>query len=70
MRLYRLEKELQFQNRFTSQIQGLNRVPVQEAQVGDIVWISGIEGITIGDTICAVEQPEALPFVKISEPTR
>lgn len=51
------------------QIQGLNRVPVQEAEVGDIVWISGIDGITIGDTICAVEAPEPLPFVKISEPT-
>lgn len=51
------------------QIQGLNRVPVQEAQVGDIVWISGIENITIGDTICATEAPEPLPFVKISEPT-
>ncbi|MCD7891249.1 MAG: translational GTPase TypA [Ruminococcus sp.] len=51
------------------QIHGLNRVPVQEATVGDIVWISGIENITIGDTICAVEAPEALPFVKISEPT-
>ena len=51
------------------QIQGLNRVPVQEAQVGDIVWISGIENITIGDTICATDAPEALPFVKISEPT-
>jgi len=51
------------------QIQGLNRVPAQEATVGDIVWISGIENITIGDTICAVETPEALPFVKISEPT-
>ena len=46
------------------QIQGLNRVPV-----GDIVWISGIEGITIGDTICATDTPEPLPFVKISEPT-
>ncbi|MBR4626534.1 MAG: translational GTPase TypA [Ruminococcus sp.] len=51
------------------QIEGLNRVPVQEAQMGDIVWISGIEGITIGDTICAVDTPEPLPFVKISEPT-
>ena len=51
------------------QIQGLNRVPVQEATVGDIVWISGIEGITIGDTICATDTPEPLPFVKISEPT-
>ncbi len=51
------------------QIQGLNRVPVQEAKVGDIVWISGIENITIGDTICATDAPEPLPFVKISEPT-
>lgn len=51
------------------QIQGLNRVPVQEAKVGDIVWISGIENITIGDTICATDTPEPLPFVKISEPT-
>ncbi|MDD6279130.1 MAG: translational GTPase TypA [Ruminococcus sp.] len=51
------------------QIQGLNRVPVQEATVGDIVWISGIENITIGDTICAADTPEPLPFVKISEPT-
>ncbi|WP_294755351.1 translational GTPase TypA [uncultured Ruminococcus sp.] len=51
------------------QIQGLNRVPVQEAQMGDIVWISGIENITIGDTICAPEAPDPLPFVKISEPT-
>ncbi len=51
------------------QIEGLNRVPVQEAKMGDIVWISGIEGITIGDTICAAEAPDPLPFVKISEPT-
>ena len=51
------------------QIEGLNRVPVQEAKMGDIVWISGIEGITIGDTICATDTPEPLPFVKISEPT-
>ncbi|MBQ7026935.1 MAG: translational GTPase TypA [Ruminococcus sp.] len=51
------------------QIQGLNRVPVQDAQVGDIVWISGIDSITIGDTICDTEHPEPLPFVKISEPT-
>ena len=51
------------------QIQGLNRVPVQEATVGDIVWISGIENITIGDTICDTECKEPIPFVKISEPT-
>ncbi len=51
------------------QIQGLNRVPVQDATVGDIVWISGIENVTIGDTICAVDCKEPIPFVKISEPT-
>ena len=51
------------------QIQGLNRVPVQEATVGDIVWISGIEDITIGDTLCDSSKFEPLPFVKISEPT-
>lgn len=51
------------------QIQGLNKVPVQEATVGDIVWISGIEDITIGDTLCDVSQFEPVPFVKISEPT-
>ena len=51
------------------QIEGLQRVPAQEAEAGDIVWISGIEGITIGDTICDPEAVEALPFTKISEPT-
>ncbi|MGN0609754.1 MAG: translational GTPase TypA, partial [Oscillospiraceae bacterium] len=51
------------------QIQGLNKVPVQEATVGDIVWISGIEDITIGDTLCDVSSFEPVPFVKISEPT-
>ncbi len=51
------------------QIQGLQRVPVDTAKAGDIVWISGIENITIGDTICATDTPEPLPFVKISEPT-
>lgn len=51
------------------QIQGLQRVPVDSAKMGDIVWISGIDGITIGDTICSVDAPEPLPFVKISEPT-
>lgn len=51
------------------QIQGLNRVSAQEAKVGDIVWISGIENITIGDTLCDPANVEAIPFVKISEPT-
>ena len=51
------------------QIQGLQRVPVQEATVGDIVWISGVADTTINDTVCATDTPEPLPFVKISEPT-
>ena len=52
-----------------SQIEGLGRANVTEAKVGDIVWISGIENITIGDTLCAADSYEPLPFVKISEPT-
>ncbi|MDE6593302.1 MAG: translational GTPase TypA [Oscillospiraceae bacterium] len=52
-----------------SQIEGLGRQNVDEAKVGDIVWISGIEDITIGDTLCSTECVEPLPFVKISEPT-
>ncbi len=51
------------------QIQGLQRIPCQEAKVGDIVCISGIEDITIGDTICDTSCFETVPFVKISEPT-
>ncbi|MBQ8624359.1 MAG: translational GTPase TypA [Oscillospiraceae bacterium] len=51
------------------QINGLERVPAQTATVGDIVCISGIENITIGDTICDFANYEPLPFVKISEPT-
>ncbi len=51
------------------QIAGLERVPVETATVGDIVCISGIESITIGDTICDYASYEPLPFVKISEPT-
>jgi len=51
------------------QIDGLNRVAVDSAKAGDIVCISGIADITIGDTVCAPEAVEPLPFVKISEPT-
>ena len=51
------------------QYEGLNKIPCETATVGDIVCISGIEGITIGQTICDVNTPEPLPFVKISEPT-
>ncbi|MBR4692654.1 MAG: translational GTPase TypA [Oscillospiraceae bacterium] len=48
---------------------GLSRTPVTEAYAGDIAALSGIGDVTIGDTICAPDCPEALPFVKISAPT-
>ena len=48
---------------------GLNKVEVTEASVGSIVAIAGISDIHIGDTICSPENPEAIPFQKISEPT-
>ena len=51
------------------QIEGLNRVPAESGAAGDIVCLSGIADVTIGDTICAVDCPDPLPFVKISEPT-
>ncbi len=51
------------------QIDGLVRVPVENAKVGDIVCFAGAESITIGDTITAVTNPEPLEFVKVSEPT-
>lgn len=49
--------------------EGLSRAPVQEAVAGDIVAMSGIGDVTIGDTICALGHPEALSFVRISAPT-
>ncbi len=48
---------------------GLKRLPCASASMGDIVAMSGIEDLSIGDTVCAPEAPEALPFVSISEPT-
>ena len=51
------------------QIDGLNRVPVEEAKVGDIVCFSGAGDISIGDTITSTTCPEPLEFVKVSEPT-
>ena len=48
---------------------GLNKIEVKEAKIGSIVAISGIADIHIGDTICDPENPEAIPFQKISEPT-
>ena len=51
------------------QFEGLDRVPVTEAGAGNIIAMSGIGDVTIGDTICAKGAVEALPFVKISAPT-
>ncbi len=48
---------------------GLNKIEIQEAKIGSIVAISGITDLHIGDTLCSVENPEAIPFQKISEPT-
>ncbi len=48
---------------------GLNRVPVTEATAGNIIAMSGIGNITIGDTVCAPSNVEPLDFVKISKPT-
>ena len=48
---------------------GLKKVDVKEAGIGSIVAISGISDLSIGDTICSPEQPEPIPFQKISEPT-
>ncbi|MDP4181783.1 MAG: translational GTPase TypA [Bacillota bacterium] len=49
--------------------EGLKRVEASEAIFGDIVSVSGVGDITIGETICDVECPEALPFIEIDEPT-
>ena len=51
------------------EFEGLNRVEVEEATIGSIVAISGIADIHIGDTLCSPENPQAIPFQKISEPT-
>ena len=48
---------------------GLNRMPVEVADAGDIACISGISDITIGETVCDINTVEPLPFVKISDPT-
>lgn len=49
--------------------QGLERVEIKEAAVGDIVALAGIEGINIGDTITDSEKPRPLPRIKVDEPT-
>jgi GTP-binding protein len=49
--------------------EGIERVPVEEVEAGDIAVISGIEELTIGDTLCPVEVPDPLPAIKVDEPT-
>ncbi len=63
------EKHVQAKIVSLAQMQGLSQVNTETAMVGDIVILSGIPDITIGDTVCAQEAPAALPFTHISEPT-
>ncbi len=49
--------------------EGLKRVEVSEAKVGDIVAVSGITDVNIGETICSLSNPEPLPFIDIDQPT-
>ncbi|NLO46685.1 MAG: translational GTPase TypA [Clostridiales bacterium] len=51
------------------QFEGLNRVEVESADAGDIVCVSGISDLNIGETACSPEAVEPLPFIKIDEPT-
>ncbi len=51
------------------QFEGLKRVECEEAEAGDIICVSGIEGLNIGETLCDPECVEPLPFIKIDEPT-
>ncbi len=60
-------KKVQIQQLY--EFEGLDRVEVDQAMSGDIVAVAGIEGIHIGDTLASTEEPVALEFIKISEPT-
>ena len=51
------------------QFEGLKRVEVEDAKMGDLVCVSGIDGLNIGETICSQGAIEPLPFIKIDEPT-
>jgi len=50
-------------------IQGMERVPIDGAQAGDIVLVTGVDDLTIGTTLASVESPEALPPISVDEPT-
>jgi GTP-binding protein len=49
--------------------EGLSRVPVEEAKAGDIVMITGLEGVQIGDTVTTADYPQALPRLEVEQPT-
>jgi GTP-binding protein len=49
--------------------EGLKRIEIQEARAGEIVAVAGIENIDIGETVAALENPQALPLIRIDEPT-
>jgi GTP-binding protein len=49
--------------------QGLKKIEAEEAIAGDIISISGIEAVRVGETLCSAEFPEAMPLIKIDEPT-
>ncbi|HVO89450.1 MAG TPA: translational GTPase TypA [Casimicrobiaceae bacterium] len=49
--------------------EGLNRVPAEQAEAGDIVLVTGLDDLTIGTTLASVEVPEALPPISVDEPT-
>jgi len=49
--------------------QGLERQEIEQARAGEIIAIAGLEGITIGDTICNLEDPDPLPRIKVEAPT-
>jgi len=65
------DQNLNYRAKVTSlfEFAGLSKANIETASMGDIVCISGIESINIGNTICNVGETEAVPFVKISEPT-
>ncbi|MFC4353697.1 translational GTPase TypA [Chryseomicrobium palamuruense] len=48
---------------------GLKRIEIQEAKAGDLIAVSGMEDINVGETVCPIEHPEALPILRIDEPT-
>ena len=66
---FKPDRKLTFKVQNIFQFEGLKRVPVDKAVVGDIVCLAGCADVTIGDTICDSKEIDTLPFVKISEPS-